>query len=401
VRQNSSVLSSDFFITHQVRVLVNQGHGTTNKVLVNQGHDTTKIALITNFELRPPWSDGIRVFTRGLVDSIARAGDAHVTISNLDSITENCDYDYAHIVTVDKYRSAPRLLLNVNKRLKHTTIFKHIVTPANKFSTAINTYLFYKTVDALWGSKLVKCFSSVYTAHSYYMQDRFIIPPPIDTEHFSVRQADWDKLFSILGASDTTRWVNNIKKSDGGLLLYSGPLSEDRFSYKYVLNAVKHAKCQILIVGRFWRELNNGAISYVNDMVNYARKIGIENKVSIVSRMLSEDEKITLMNCADAIVQPFDNKLKKIAVDPPIFMLESMACGKPVITSKVYSFKSVIRNGYNGFTVDWDDPEEINEAFSDCISCSQIGYNARNTILQNFSIDAVAKKLRGMYDAFS
>ena len=65
MRQNSSVLSSDFFITHQVRVLVNQGHGTTNKVLVNQGHDTTKIALITNFELRPPWSDGIRVLQEG------------------------------------------------------------------------------------------------------------------------------------------------------------------------------------------------------------------------------------------------------------------------------------------------------------------------------------------------
>lgn len=369
---------------------------------MNQGYGTAKIVLLVNFKLRPPWSDGIKVFTKGLFDSIVSAvGSANVTINSLDTITEKDDYDYAHIVTVDKYRAAPRLLLNIGKALKHTILFKHIVTPANKVSTAVNTNLFYKTVDVLYGSKLVKCFSSEYTAHSYHMQNKFIIPPPIDTEYFRAHQEDWDKLFSILRATDTKRWVNNIKNSDGGLLLYSGPLSEDRFPYKYVLDAVKHAKCQILVVGRFWRQLNNGDTSYVNDTVNYAREIGIENKVSIVARTLSEDEKITLMNCADAIIQPFDNKLKKIAVDPPIFMLESMACGKPVITSKVNSFKSVIRSGYNGYTVDWSEPEQINGAFSDCLNNSSIGTNARNTILQDFSINAVAKKLRGMYDEFS
>jgi glycosyltransferase involved in cell wall biosynthesis len=365
-----------------------------------------RIALILNFELRPPWSDGIKVFTRGLFDSIARVGDAQVTINNLSSITENYDYDYAHIVTINQHRNGPfsdsfHVTLETPKRLKHATIFKHIVTPSFIFRDSIKTNIFYNTFGAIYGSRLVKCFSSEFVAQSFFMREKFIIPPPIDTENFSGRQENWDELFSILRASDTKRWLNNIKKSDGGLLLYSGPLSEDRFPYKYVLNAVKHAKCQILIVGRFWRELNNDAISYVNGIVSYARKIGVENKVSIVSRTLSEDEKITLINCADAIVQPFDNKLKKIAVDPPIFMLESMACGKPVITSNVYSFKSIIRNGYNGYTVDWHDPEQFNEALSDCLSCRRIGSNARNTILQNFSIDAVAKKLRGMYDAFS
>jgi glycosyltransferase involved in cell wall biosynthesis len=356
-----------------------------------------RIALVTNFELTPPWSDGIKVFARGLFDSIARAGDAQVAINNLDSITKNDGYDHAHIV----YRTGPMTLMKAAKRLKHATIFKHIVTPAIGFRNAINTNIFYNTFGALYGTRLVKCFSSEFVARSYFIQDKLIIPPPIDTENFIGRPEDWDKLFSILGESGTKRWVNNIKKSDGGLVLYSGPLSEDRFPYIDVLNAIKRARCQILVVGRFWRELNNEAISYVNDIVSYARKIGIENKVSIVSRTLSEEEKITLINCADAIIQPFDRKLKNIAVDPPIFLLESMACGKPVITSEFYSLKSVVRSGCNGYTVDWHDPEQFNEALSDCLSCRQIGSNARDTILQNFSIDAVAKKLRGMYDAFA
>jgi glycosyltransferase involved in cell wall biosynthesis len=357
-----------------------------------------RIALIINFELMPPWSDGIKVFARGLFDSIVKTGDAQVTINDLDSATKNYDYDHAHIV----YPTGPMTVMKAAKRLKHTTtIFKHIVTPAFRFRNAINTNIFYNTVGALYGTRLVKCFSSEFVAHSYFMRDKLIIPPPIDTENFIGCQEDWDKLFSILGESGTKRWVNNIKKSDGGLVLYSGPLSEDRFPYIYVLNAVKHAKCQILVVGRFWGESNNKAISYVNDIVSYAKKIGIENKVSIVSRTLSEEEKITLINCADAIIQPFDSKLKNLAVDPPIFLLESMACGKPVITSKFHSLKSVVRNGCNGYTVDWHDPEQFNEALSGCLSCSRISSNARDTILQNFSIDAVAKKLRGMYDAFS
>ena len=357
-----------------------------------------RIALIINFELIPPWSDGIKVFARGLFDSIVKAGDTQVTIDNLDSVTKNYDYDHAHIV----YPTGPTTLMKAAKRLKHTTtIFKHIVTPAIRFRTAINTNIFYNTVGALYGTRLVKCFSSEFVAHSYFMRDKLVIPPPIDTENFIGGPKDWDKLFSILGESGTKRWVNNIKKSDGGLVLYSGPLSKDRFPYIYVLNAVKHSKCQFLVVGRFWGEVNNEAISYVNDIVSYTRKIGIENKVSIVSLILSEEEKISLINCADAVIQPFDNKLKNIAVDPPIFLLESMACAKPVITSKFPSLSSVVRNGCNGYAVDLHDPKQFNEALSDCLSYSQIGSNARDTILQNFSIDAVAKKLRGMYDAFS
>ncbi|MBD0359161.1 MAG: glycosyltransferase [Nitrososphaeraceae archaeon] len=356
-----------------------------------------KIALIINFELHPPWSDGIKVFARGLFDSIVKTGDAQVTIDNLDNGTKNYDYDHAHIV----YPTGPMTLMKAAKRLKRTTILKHIVTPAVGLRTAINTNIFYNTVGALYGTRLVKCFSSEFVAHSYFMRDNLVIPPPIDTEHFIWCPKDWDKLFCILGESGTKRWLNNIKKSDGGLVLYSGPLSKDRFPYIDVLNALKHAKCQILVVGRFWGGLNNEAISYVNDIVSYARKIGIENKVSIVSRTLSEEEKIILINCADAIIQPFDSKLKNIAVDPPIFLLESMACAKPVISSKSHSLNSVVRNGCNGYAVDWHDPEQFSEALSNCLSCRQIGTNARDTILQNFSINAVAKKLRGMYDALS
>ncbi len=357
-----------------------------------------RIALIINFELVPPWSDGIKVFARGLFGSIVRAGDTQVTIKSIDNITKNYDYDHAHIV----YPTGPMTVMRATKRLKHTTIFKHIITPAIRFRTAINTNIFYNSVGLLYGRRIIKCFSSEFVAHSYFMQGDLIIPPPIDTENFVGYPKDWDKLFSILEESSTKIWLNNIKKSEGGgLALYSGPLSEDRFPYVHVLNAVKHAKCQILVVGRFWEQPKNNAISYVNDIVSYAKKIGVENKVSIVSRTLSEEEKITVINCADAIIQPFDSKLKNIAVDPPIFLLESMACGKPVIASKFYSLKSVVRNGANGYIIDWHDIEQFKEALSDCLGRSRIGCNARDTILQNFSIDTVAKKLRGMYDAFS
>jgi glycosyltransferase involved in cell wall biosynthesis len=359
-----------------------------------------KVALILDSELTPPWSDGIKVFARGLFSSIINIDQVELTtITNLSDITKSYEYDYAHIVY---YPPGPMTIIKPLRELKNTIVFKHFITPAMTFTTAINTKIFYTTVGVLDGKRLVKCFSSEFVAHSYFMQSDFIVPPSIDTANFINRPKNWDRLFSMLQDRGTRIWVNNIDKSNAGLILYSGPLSADRFPYTYVLNAVKHAKCQILIVGRFWQELNQEMLSYVNDILNYATRIGIENKVSIISRTLDEEEKNTLINCADAIIQPFDSTLKNIAVDPPVFLLESMACGKPVIASKFHSLTSVIRDGYNGYTVDWHDPVQFDEALSDCLNNNnKIGNNARDTILHKFSIDAVTEKLRGMYDAFS
>jgi glycosyltransferase involved in cell wall biosynthesis len=236
-----------------------------------------------------------------------------------------------------------------------------------------------------------------------------IIPPSVDTDSFrnneeNTRLKDND-ILTVLEAGDANSGLENLTSNNGeGLkLLYSGPLTEDRFPYRSVLNALKQTSSKILVIGR---PTNQGAgREKIEEIVSYARRLGIENRVSAALKLLNEDEKIRMLNYSDVVIQPFArNTQLYVAVDPPIFLLEAMACGRPVITSKSYSFQSLIKNGYNGYTIDWDNPDELNHVLSDCLASSatrSLGKSARETVLRDFSYLSVSKKIGVMYDDYN
>jgi len=344
-----------------------------------------------NFELAPPWSDGLRVFARGLIESIRRANGDNVEIRKLDGEIKN-DYDFVHVIS-----GSPMLISKVAKNLKNCVVFKHIITPPLGLTTALKTKIFYSIMSG-FGGKIVKCFSSDFVAQSYFMQGDFVIPPSINTTDFTETLREPRRLCAVLENSKAQFGMTNMSNFEDDLVLYSGPLSIDRFPYVQVLNGIKETKSEILIIGR---NTTNNDIDSMDNIISYARKIGIENKIAIAVKVLTEEQKILLINSASVVIQPFDKKIRKVAVDPPIFLLESMACCRPVITSGAYSLETIIRNGYNGYIVDWSDPIQFSDALQNSLDNSKIGVNARTTILDNFSVESVSGKLRGMYNEFS
>jgi glycosyltransferase involved in cell wall biosynthesis len=203
-----------------------------------------------------------------------------------------------------------------------------------------------------------------------------------------------------LDNSPTKFGIHNIAKRSDGVILYSGPLTKDRFPYATVLNALKQTKSSLLIVGR---STNNGAEhDMVEEIIDHVKKLDLEDRISIVQKLLTEDEKVDLLNFADMVIQPFTtNTQVYVAVDPPIFLLEAMSCGKPVITSKTYSFQSLIKNGYNGYAINWDDPSAVDEALRGCQATSKLGLNARQTILKQFSTEFVSETIQGIYNDYN
>jgi glycosyltransferase involved in cell wall biosynthesis len=353
----------------------------------------TKVVVIAE-DFSPPWNHGTKVYARGLLESLNKIDDLEIDVTTLVEPGNGHDhYDIAHIVYTGR-----EIIREALTKLKDATVFKHIITPATGIDNALLTFLFYTAIGPL-SSKLIKCFSSEFVARSFLMDAKYVIPPSIDTTRFRPSEkVSTEEIFSILEKSDTKTGLNNLATSSQGLLLYSGPLTKDRFPFDSVLNAVSLSQVHLLIVGRDHPPNSNDSDT-LDAMLYLSRKLGIEKKISIALKTLSEDEKVKLINYSDIVIYPFSNKVRNIVIDPPIFLLESMGCGKPVITSRKYSLQTLIQNGINGYTMDWhEDRDYINEAISNCIDHQSVGANALRTVLENFSNDAVAEKLRKLYN---
>jgi len=73
----------------------------------------------------------------------------------------------------------------------------------------------------------------------------------------------------------------------------------------------------------------------------------------------------------------------------PNALLEAMACGKPVIASKVYGIPEMVTNGYNGFLVPPKDAAVLADAITNFQKYPALlitmGKNARKTVEDRFN----------------
>lgn len=86
----------------------------------------------------------------------------------------------------------------------------------------------------------------------------------------------------------------------------------------------------------------------------------------------------------------------------PLVLLESMACGKPVVASAVASLPEIIDHGRTGLLCPVDDVEAFAAAIQslsdDADQRRAMGVAARQTILENFSTSAMADRYMALFD---
>lgn len=80
----------------------------------------------------------------------------------------------------------------------------------------------------------------------------------------------------------------------------------------------------------------------------------------------------------------------------PLKLFEYMACGKPIVATNVAGTAEVIQNGYNGYLVDPDNPEEfadcINMLFTDLKTAKKMGLNGK-TFVKKYTWEAISRVL--------
>ena len=90
----------------------------------------------------------------------------------------------------------------------------------------------------------------------------------------------------------------------------------------------------------------------------------------------------------------------------PLVILESMACGTPLICTDAGGMPEIVDDGENGFIVPLNDPKSLEEKISYFLDnpeeSKRMGENARKKILADFTWDAVARRcLEGYNELFN
>ena len=158
------------------------------------------------------------------------------------------------------------------------------------------------------------------------------------------------------------------------LIGYVGRLSKEKGICNFV-NAMseiskKRNDLKFLIVG-------DGNLK--KEISNYLRDNKLDNKVNLI-KWISHDKLPNYLNKMKLIVLP------SYTEGLPNVMLESMACGTPVLANSVGSVKDIIKNRINGFIMEDNSIESITETILEMVEFldSDISLNANKFIENNF-----------------
>jgi glycosyltransferase involved in cell wall biosynthesis len=181
---------------------------------------------------------------------------------------------------------------------------------------------------------------------------------------------------------------------DKFILLYIGNLREVRFSPDFLKDTA------------FLKESENLLLVFANYLDDYWQNSTAlhGSNIMLKKEILSEDQKAILYNAVDAFILPFSRTLTSykhvFVIDPPITMLEAMACGTPVIVPEVFSIPNIIKDTYNGHITPLGDFKMVNDILYQLSEegGEEVSMNARKTILNDFSRKTIALQMEQMYE---
>jgi glycosyltransferase involved in cell wall biosynthesis len=153
-------------------------------------------------------------------------------------------------------------------------------------------------------------------------------------------------------------------------------------------------------------KISNDIINEISDITflivnsnlpsNYAY-LTKEPNYKLTGYIKSKELKNEIINIMDVVVLPYPTL--KTTIFPPLAVLESMSCAKPVITTNVTGMNEVIYHNWNGIITNSD--KEIKNSIIDLIFSKKrrkkIGRNARKLVETKYNITKIAKQYIKIY----
>lgn len=214
---------------------------------------------------------------------------------------------------------------------------------------------------------------------------------PTETIYNAVNLNDFsDKISETL--SKEYREKFNLTTEDF-IIGYAGRFSEEK-SLLELLEAIaylknKGRKVHLLIAGSIKNESTPNKV-YYNQILNFVRA-HLPNQVHFVG-WVSNENLYEFYNAMDIGVL-----LSKYSEGNSMFLLESLAMGKPVIATNIGGNIEMIRNGYNGYLIDYENIKEslilkLKAILRNKKQLEDMSINAISYIKENHTNEVMVKK---------
>lgn len=203
-----------------------------------------------------------------------------------------------------------------------------------------------------------------------------MIPNGVDPERFKAGEIERNAVRAELGISDDAVLVGAV-----------GRLAEPK-ALHVLIEAVSHLvkrvpQARLVLVG-------DGPLK--PELEKQAAGLGVSDRVLFAGTRMD-------IPAVLAAIDVFAISSKREGL--PVVLLEAMAGGRPIVTTKVGGIPEVVRDHQEALLVPPDAPAALADAMSEIISdpelAAELGRRARERVSSEFSIAATARKLEQVY----
>jgi glycosyltransferase involved in cell wall biosynthesis len=155
-------------------------------------------------------------------------------------------------------------------------------------------------------------------------------------------------------------------------------------SFKNIVDALPEAR--FIIAGRGPCE---------NELINLTKELNLENNISFIGR-ITHAHKLKLLAESQLMVQP------SLVEGFGITIIESFACGTPVIATNIMPLPELVRDGENGVTIDPYDTQKwshfIKQYLLNPDKCREHGENGKKMVMDKYTIERITDKIEKLYE---
>lgn len=348
-----------------------------------------KVYLLTSDRKRPGFSHTRHVIRTGQMSvdgfevcrfrTLLKIGSIPVLDWHVSRFVSNLDFDIVHAHEIYYPHSVQSFRVARKKGKVFGTSQHRYNYPRNVLGLFLKTYYLTtgrKIFDLCDFVCAISSSAANFLRNIGVKREIYILPNSVDVERF--RPMTGRHLKEKLGLEDNR------------IILYVGRLHKEK-GVEYLVDAFKtikqwHPDVVLVIVGKG---------SEKESLVFQAKKLSLQQSILFMD-YLPHEMLPELYNSCDILTSPS-------IVEPfGMVLIEAMACGKPVVGSKVGGIKDIIDDGENGFLVEPGRPDQLAEKIhlilSDKKMQKRFGTKAREKVEDNYSYQAVAKKAMSIYE---
>lgn len=138
-----------------------------------------------------------------------------------------------------------------------------------------------------------------------------------------------------------------------------------------------------------------------DELRGLARDLGVESHL-LLPGSVPWEETVRYLNMADVFVVPSVHDQQGNVDGLPNTALEAMACGKPLVASRVAGIPEVVRDGENGLLVGEKDPVQLAAAILQLLAspemAARMGQANRNKLEQELTWHSIARRFVEVYE---